>query len=126
MTEVEQFVRAMVARTGAPVLFRPPDVRVRLLAIPLHYLVPDDEGSFTLFGGPEHPESDGDWSVALLLAYDLLREALWLRVEGCRFVTFTDANSEHVRRIECSVLGLSLLQLALNRAGSGIGLQVWP
>jgi len=122
VNEAEQFVRAMVCATGEPVLLAPPVVRVRLLAIPLHWLVEGDEGIFTLFPGPEHPESDDEWMDAMRNAHDEVRR--WTSASDIPGVLFIGLGGR-LRRIEADSLGISLLQLHLNWAGSQIALQLW-
>jgi hypothetical protein len=110
MTEVEQFIREMVARTGEPVLFRPPDARFRLFAI-------GGDDFFILFCGPRWPEARDDWAVATGIAFSTVRE--WkLGVDG---VILNGVD----RCVVCTALGLSLLQLGANRAGKQFELQLW-
>jgi hypothetical protein len=113
----EQLIRELVARTGEPVLFRPPSACFRLHVIALNWLDDAPEGIWTLFIGRE-PETDDDWEDALAMAYSAVCVCDLGPIEGVTVNTTA-------RRIECSTLGLSLLQLALNSADCGFTIHLW-
>jgi hypothetical protein len=127
-SEVELYVREAVARTGKPCLLPPPDARHHLVAIPLAEFGGDDdgEGIWTVFLGPDLPETDDEVTFALRVGHDTARQhSMKERVEGVRFCQFETSLGDYVRRVEATALGLSLLQLALNRSGSQFALHVW-
>jgi hypothetical protein len=109
VTEVEQAVRESVERTGGPVLLPPPDARYSLHALP-------HEGGYILTLDGSIPPDDDDFDLATGIAFSTVRE--WkVDPEG---VTLDG----YARRVTCTALGLSLLQLAANIAGTNFALQL--
>lgn len=125
MTEVERAIREAVARTGEPVLLPSPGARFVLLAIDMFGRgLSEERGLFMLFLGPDLPETDDDWSRATHIAYSTIRKWTLVPVPGVHFNHFVTAMGDAVWRVEATALGLSLLQLTLNREGSQIVIEV--
>jgi hypothetical protein len=124
-TEVERYVRERVEATGRPFLIapsgRPPSLRaVRLFDVGLA-----EESDVYALVTPT--ASDGAlpvrWAQATLWALTAVAEWVPEPPEGVAYV-YEEGATDVVRRVEATALGLSLLQLALNRAGSGIVIEV--
>jgi hypothetical protein len=125
VTEVEKYIRDRVRATREPIIFEPEVGLFPLYAFPWWRHYEGDDGVWWLFLGPDLPETDDDWTRATHIAFGTVRKWALQRIEGVSFADFYTAMGDHVRRVEATALGLSLLQLELNRAGSQIVLRLW-
>lgn len=129
MTEVERFVRERVAATGRPCIMAPagvaPSLRVSLIR-EAEYDCPDD---IYLVLGPFNPPETWDafqtWEGELDLGLTMVRRWIPTPPDGVEYVEKDDCafhgDDVHVQRhVQCTALGISLLQLRLNEAGSGL------
>ena len=122
-TEVERFVRDRVAATGTPCLMAPPGRAPSLRAVPASAILMNcNLDVFLLFAAIDYP-------------LDLNRAAFEALAAAWHWVPKPPAGvSYHVeegdagltQQVEATPLGLSLLQLALNRAGSGLVIEARP
>ena len=64
------------------------------------------------------------WAVSTRIALHTVRQWVPSPPDGVAFV-FEEGATDVIQRVEASALGLSLLQLALNRAGSQIFIEAW-
>jgi hypothetical protein len=124
-TEVEQYVRDRVAETGEPCLFAPDAAKYPLLAVPVSKLFEADNAVYVLGIGTEPPLDPEEWAVSTRIALGTVRQWVPERPEGVAYVNERGA-ADAIRRVEATALGLSLLQLALNRAGSRLVIGLWP
>ena len=124
-TEVERYVRERVAATGRPFLVAAPGRAPWLSAVRLFDVgLAEERDSFTLIA-PTASDSDvaARWARATLWALTAVSEWVPEPPDGAAYV-YEEGAMEVVRRVEATALGLSLLQLALNRSGSGIVIEV--
>ena len=124
-TEVEQYVRDRVAATGEPCLFVPDAAKYSLLAVPVSKLLAADNAVYVLGIGTDPPLDPEEWAVSARIALDTVRQWAPVRPEGVAYVNERGA-ADAIQRVEATALGLSLLQLALNRAGSRLVIGLWP
>jgi len=125
-TEVEQYVRERVAATGKPCLLVPPGGVPSLRAVMLFDVgLAEEPGVYALV---MPTAADGDlsdrWGWATLEALKAVSQ--WVRKppEGAAYV-YDEGATDTILRVEATALGLSLLQLALNRSGSGLVIEVF-
>jgi hypothetical protein len=126
VTQVEQYVRDRVAATGEPCLMVPPGRAPSLLAVPSWWLFEVElEGVYVLITGNSMPKTDEAWADATRTA--LRRVERWAPEppEGVAY-NYVEGALDGILRAEVTALGVSLLQLALNRAGSGLVIEVLP
>ena len=127
MTEVERYVRDRVAANGEPCLMVPPGCEPSLRAVLLSDVVMDPpDGVFVLLS---EPPTEGDassrWLHATLEA--LVRVRKWIPEPPDEVAYRVEEGAlDMVQQVEATALGVSLLQLALNRAGSGLVIEVSP
>ena len=118
MTEVERYVRERVAATGEPCLMAPgapPYRRAGGDHSRCHLRAHHEDGSYILaIDLPSVVDLEKSRRLALLTVRSCIRRR---RMDGVSFKAGC---------IEATALGLSLLQLELNRAGSQIVLRLHP
>jgi hypothetical protein len=119
MTEAEQYVRDRVAATGEPCLIVPAGRPPSLLAMPLWMIVMDGDAGMFILVEPNARRSEEAWTRATLRALMTARRWVPEPPEGVSYV-YQEGAIGVVQQVEASALGLSLLQLGLNRAGSGL------
>ena len=125
-TREEWYVRARVAATGAPCLLAPRRASYPLLAAPLWEMFAEERvGIYVLFVGTSLPGNDEKWAISARIAMHTVRKWAPRRTEGVAFI-YEEGAASLVQRVEASVLGLSLLQLALNIEDSGLVIGVRP
>jgi hypothetical protein len=123
VTEVERYVRDRVAATGEPLLVVPAGLPPALLAMPLWMIVMDgDRGPYILVEPPPQ-RSEEAFTRATLRALQTCRRWVPEAPEGVEYV-YQEGAIGVVQQVEATALGLSLLQLALNRAVSGLAVVV--
>lgn len=123
-TQVEQYVRDCVAATGEPCLFAPQAAKYPLLAVAIWKLLAEESEVYVLVIGTSLPNNAEDWMLATRIALHTVRKWVRSRPEGVAFV-HEEGATDVIQRVEATALGLSLLQLALNRAGSQLIIEVW-
>lgn len=127
MTEVESYVRERVAATGQPCLIAPPECEPSLLAVPFWELFAEEEvGVYVLLAGTSVPDSnDEKWAAAMRDAFDSIKRWVPASPEEVLY-RYEEGAIDMIVRVEATALGLSLLQLVLNRAGSRLVIRVFP
>lgn len=124
-TEVEQYVRDRVAETGEPCLIVPDAAKYPLVAVLAPILFRSDADVYVLGIGADMSLEDEEWAVSAQIALHTVRQWVPTPPEGVAY--FNERGAAHaIQRVEATELGLSLLQLALNRAGSRMGIGLWP
>ena len=125
MTEVEQYVRDRVRAIGEPWLIVPPECAPSLLAVALWKLFAEEREVYVLFAGLGLPKDREAWARSTRSALLTVRNWTPSPPEGVVYV-HEEGTIDIILRVEATALGLSLLQLALNRAGSRLAIWVWP
>jgi hypothetical protein len=124
-TEVERYVRDRVAATGEPCLFVPDAAKYPLLAVHASVFFETDAELAVLAIGPDLPQDDEAWAISAQIALHTVRQWVPTRPEGVSYVD-ERGGAHPIQRVQATALGLSLLQLALNRAGSRLVIKLWP
>jgi hypothetical protein len=124
-TEVERYVRERVSATGKPFLIAPAGRAPSLRAVLLFDVGLAEEPDVYALVVPTASglELSARWAQATLWALTAVSEWVPEPPEAAAYV-YEEGATDVVRRVEATALGLSLLQLALNRAGSGIVIEV--
>ncbi len=124
VTQAEQFVRDRVAKTGRPYLVIPPRCVPSLLALPLWVIFMDyDRDAYVVVSVRAGQPDEGNWVRATLEGLQTVREWVPEPPEGVEYV-YQEGALGVVQQVEATSLGVSLLQLALNRAESGLAIRV--
>jgi len=125
VTQVEQYVRDRVARTAEPCLLVPGAAKYPILGVAVWKVFAEEREVYVLVIGDCLPNDDEEWALSTRIALQTVRKWLRSRPEGVYFV-HEEGATDVIQRVEATALGLSLLQLALNRAGSRLAIEVYP